>query len=121
MKCIKQGPNHDLQFLEGSGQKQKKSKIFPVCHTVSAGAPQQGSCKLTLNVKNGIIEEALVETIGCSGMTHSAAMAAEILSSKTILEAEYRPCMRCHQRGNEESSYSLFTERAIRILRRWVV
>ncbi|MEG1581652.1 MAG: hypothetical protein RR334_00630, partial [Clostridia bacterium] len=48
---------------------------------------QQGTCKLTLNVKNGIIEEALVETIGCSGMTHSAAMAAEILPGKTLLEA----------------------------------
>ncbi|MCD3328420.1 hypothetical protein G8V02_16435, partial [Clostridium botulinum D/C] len=46
-----------------------------------------GACKLTLNVKEGIIEEALVETVGCSGMTHSAAMAAEILSGKTILEA----------------------------------
>ena len=33
------------------------------------------------------IEEALVETIGCSGMTHSAAMASEILPGKTILEA----------------------------------
>ena len=41
----------------------------------------------TLNVKDGIIEEALVETIGCSGMTHSAAMASEILIGKTILEA----------------------------------
>ena len=50
-------------------------------------APQQGACKLTLNVKNGIIEEALVETIGCSGMTHSAAMAGEILPGKTLLEA----------------------------------
>ena len=38
-------------------------------------------------MKNGIIEEALVETIGCSGMTHSAAMAAEILPGKTLLEA----------------------------------
>ena len=46
-----------------------------------------GACKLTLNIKNGIIEEALIETIGCSGMTHSAAMAAEILAGKTILEA----------------------------------
>ena len=42
---------------------------------------------MTPNVKNGIIEEALVETIGCSGMTHSAAMAAEILTGKTLLEA----------------------------------
>ena len=39
------------------------------------------------NVKEGVIQEALVETIGCSGMTHSAAMAAEILPGKTILEA----------------------------------
>ena len=50
-------------------------------------APQQGACKLTLNVKEGVIQEALVETIGCSGMTHSAAMASEILPGKTILEA----------------------------------
>lgn len=56
-------------------------------HGIGWCAPQQGACKLTLNVKDGIIEEALVETIGCSGMTHSAAMAAEILQGKTILEA----------------------------------
>ena len=37
--------------------------------------------------KNGVIEEALVETLGCSGMTHSAAMAGEILPGKTLLEA----------------------------------
>ena len=30
---------------------------------------QQGACKLTLNVKEGVIQEALIETIGCSGMT----------------------------------------------------
>jgi NifU-like protein involved in Fe-S cluster formation len=34
-----------------------------------------------------VIKEALIETIGCSGMTHSAAMAAEILTGKTLLEA----------------------------------
>ncbi|NLK89743.1 MAG: hypothetical protein GX276_06345, partial [Clostridiaceae bacterium] len=33
------------------------------------------------------IQEALVETLGCTGMTHSAAMASEILTGKTILEA----------------------------------
>ena len=38
-------------------------------------------------MKDGIIEEALVETLGCSGMTHSAAMASEILVGKTLLEA----------------------------------
>lgn len=61
--------------------------ISGLTHGVGWCAPQQGACKLTLNVKNGVIEEALVETIGCSGMTHSAAMAAEILVGKTILEA----------------------------------
>ncbi len=55
-------------------------------HGIGWCAPQQGACKLSLNVKDGVIEEALVETIGCSGMTHSAAM-AEILPGKTILEA----------------------------------
>ncbi len=56
-------------------------------HGVGWCAPQQGACKLSLNVKDGIIEEALVETLGCTGMTHSAAMAGEILIGKTILEA----------------------------------
>src|SRR5574344_454329 len=56
-------------------------------HGVGWCAPQQGACKLSLNVKEGVIQEALVETIGCSGMTHSAAMAGEILPGKTILEA----------------------------------
>ena len=56
-------------------------------HGVGWCAPQQGACKLSLNVKDGIIQEALVETLGCSGMTHSAAMAAEILPGLTILEA----------------------------------
>ena len=56
-------------------------------HGIGWCAPQQGGCKLTLNVKDGIIEEALIETVGCSGMTHSAAMASEILIGKTILEA----------------------------------
>ena len=61
--------------------------ISGLTHGVGRCAPQQGACKLTLNIKNGIIEEALVETIGCSGMTHSAAMAGEILVGKTLLEA----------------------------------
>ena len=40
-----------------------------------------------VRVKLRVSEEALVETLGCSGMTHSAAMASEILVGKTILEA----------------------------------
>ena len=73
---------------EGKWVQAKELKdISGLTHGVGWCAPQQGACKLTLNVKDGIIEEALVETLGCSGMTHSAAMASEILPGKTILEA----------------------------------
>ncbi len=65
----------------------EQSDISGLTHAVGWCAPQQGACKLTLNIKNGIIEEALVETVGCSGMTHSAAMAGEILPGKTLIEA----------------------------------
>ena len=61
--------------------------ISGLTHGIGWCAPQQGACKLTLNIKEGIIEEALIETLGCSGMTHSAAMASEALVGKTILEA----------------------------------
>jgi NifU-like protein involved in Fe-S cluster formation len=73
---------------EGKWVQAKEIKdISGLTHGVGWCAPEQGACKLTLNVKDGIIEEALVETIGCSGMTHSAAMASEILPGKTLLEA----------------------------------
>ena len=68
-------------------QAKQLSDISGFTHGIGWCAPQQGACKLTLNVKEGVIQEALVETIGCSGMTHSAAMASEILIGKTILEA----------------------------------
>ncbi len=68
-------------------QVKEVSDVSGLTHGIGWCAPQQGTCKLTLNVKEGIIQEALVETIGCSGMTHSAAMASEILIGKTILEA----------------------------------
>lgn len=73
---------------EGSfGEVKEVSQISGFSHSVGTCALKQGACKLTLNVKDGIIQEALVETVGCSGMTHSAAMAAEILPGKTVLEA----------------------------------
>lgn len=68
-------------------QAKEISDISGYTHGVGWCAPQQGACKLSLNIKDGVIEECLIETIGCSGMTHSAAMAAEILPKKTILEA----------------------------------
>ena len=73
---------------EGKWVQAKEIKdISGLTHGVGWCAPQQGACKLTLNVKDGIIEEALVETLGCSGMTHSAAMASEILPGRTVMEA----------------------------------
>ena len=87
---ITKGPNHGPAPIPEEGKWVKAyqiSDISGLSHGVGWCAPQQGACKLTLNVKNGVIEEALVETLGCSGMTHSAAMAAEILQGKTILEA----------------------------------
>lgn len=90
MACVKKGPNHGPAPIPEEGlwvQSKEIKDISGLTHGIGWCAPQQGACKLTLNVKNGVIEEALVETIGCSGMTHSAAMAAEILTGKTILEA----------------------------------
>ncbi len=90
MFCVKKGAKHDPAPIpeEGKWVKAKEIKdISGLTHGVGWCAPQQGACKLTLNIKEGIIQEALVETLGCSGMTHSAAMAAEILPGKTILEA----------------------------------
>ncbi len=90
MCSVAKGPKHGPAPIPEEGQWVKATQISDISglsHGIGWCAPQQGACKLTLNVKNGIIEEALVETLGCSGMTHSAAMAAEILQGKTILEA----------------------------------
>ena len=90
MVCVAQGANHGPAPIpeEGKWVKAKEIKdISGFTHGIGWCAPQQGACKLSLNVKEGVIQEALVETIGCTGMTHSAAMAAEILPGKTILEA----------------------------------
>ena len=87
---VAKGPKHGPAPIPEEGRWVKSTEIKDISgftHGVGWCAPQQGACKLTLNVKEGIIEEALVETLGCTGMTHSAAMAAEILPGKTILEA----------------------------------
>ncbi|MFI3267721.1 MAG: hypothetical protein R3Y51_03285 [Rikenellaceae bacterium] len=90
MCVVKQGQGHGSAPIPQEGKWVKSKEVTDISgltHGVGWCAPQQGACKLTLNVKDGIIQEALVETIGCSGMTHSAAMASEILPGKTILEA----------------------------------
>ena len=90
MSNVTKGCDHGPAPIPEEGkwvQSKQISDISGYTHGVGWCAPQQGACKLSLNVKAGIIQEALVETIGCSGMTHSAAMAAEILPGKTLLEA----------------------------------
>ncbi len=90
MCALAKGPKHGPAPIPEEGEWVKAYQITDISgltHGVGWCAPQQGCCKLTLNVKKGVIEEALVETLGCSGMTHSAAMAGEILPGKTILEA----------------------------------
>ncbi len=90
MCVVAKGPKHGPAPIPEEGKWVKAyqiSDISGLTHGVGWCPPQQGACKLTLNVKDGIIEEALVETLGCSGMTHSAAMAGEILPGKTLLEA----------------------------------
>lgn len=90
MCTVKKGPHHGPAPIPEEGKWVKSYQISDISgfsHGIGWCAPQQGTCKLSLNVKGGVIQEALVETIGCSGMTHSAAMAAEILPGRTILEA----------------------------------
>ena len=90
MCSVAKGPKHGPAPIPEEGRWVKAYEIKDISglsHGIGWCAPQQGMCKLTLNVKEGIIEEALVETCGCSGMTHSAAMAGEILQGKTLLEA----------------------------------
>ena len=98
---VAQGVNHGAAPIpeEAKWVQSKEIKdISGLTHGIGWCAPQQGACKLTLNVKEGIIQEALVETIGCSGMTHSAAMAAEILPG-----FKHRPCVRRHQHSHERT------------------
>ncbi len=89
MCCVAKGPHHGPAPIPEEGKWVKAYEIKDISgfsHGIGWCAPQQGTCKLTLNIKDGIVVEALVETLGCSGMTHSAAMAAEILPGKTLLE-----------------------------------
>jgi len=90
MCVVKKGAYHGPAPIPYEGQWIQAKDIQYITgntHGIGWCAPQQGTCKLSLNIKEGVIVEALVETVGCSGMTHSAAMAAEILPGKTILEA----------------------------------
>ena len=90
MCSVHQGVHHGAAPIPEEAkwvQAKEVKDISAFTHGVGWCAPQQGACKLSLNVKEGVIQEALIETIGCSGMTHSAAMASEILPGLTVMEA----------------------------------
>ena len=87
---VAQGVNHGAAPIPEEAKWVKAKDITDISgftHGIGWCAPQQGACKLTLNVKEGVIQEALVETIGFSCMTYSVAMSSEILPGRTILEA----------------------------------
>ena len=59
MVCVKRGPKHGPAPIPEEGKWVKSKEITDISgltHGVGWCAPQQGTCKLTLNVKNGIIE-----------------------------------------------------------------
>ena len=63
MCCVAKGANHGPAPIPEEGKWVKAKQITDISgltHGVGWCAPQQGTCKLTLNVKNGVIEEALV-------------------------------------------------------------
>lgn len=90
MSCVKCSRTHGSSPIPQEGVYTKATQLEDISgfsHSVATCGLKQGACKLSLNIKKGIIEEALIETIGCSGMTHSAAMASEIMPGKTLIEA----------------------------------
>ena len=63
---ITKGPKHGPAPIPEEGQWVKAYKIEDISgytHGVGWCAPQQGTCKLSLNIKNGIIEEAILEAL----------------------------------------------------------
>ena len=90
MKRVACPKGHGPAELPQEGKWTQVREISDICglsHGVGWCAPMQGCVKLTLNVKDGIIREALVESAGCSGATHACSVAAEVLPGRTLLEA----------------------------------
>ena len=65
MCTVKKGPHHGPAPIPEEGKWVKSyqiSDISGLSHGVLVRSPA-GACKLTLNVKDGIVQEALVETL----------------------------------------------------------
>ena len=61
---VAKGANHGPAPIPQEGrwvQAKEIKDISGLTHGIGWCAPQQGACKLTLNVKDGVIQEALVE------------------------------------------------------------
>ena len=71
MSCVAKGVDHGPAPIpeEGKWVKAKEIKdISGLTHGIGWCAPQQGACKLTLNVKDGIIQEALNTDLVCDAI-----------------------------------------------------
>ena len=71
MCVVKKGAYHGPAPIPEEGkwiQAKEIKDISGYTHGVGWCAPQQGACKLSLNIKEGGIVECLIETIGCTGL-----------------------------------------------------
>ena len=91
MMCtVAKGPKHGPAPIpeEGKWVQAKEIKdISAYTHGVGWCAPQQGACKLSLNVKDGVIEEAAFTGHGCAVSQASADMMADLVTGETVEEA----------------------------------
>ena len=91
MCVVAKGPKHGPAPIPEEGKWVKAYQIGDISglsHGIGWCAPQQGMCKLTLNVKEGVIEEALVETQRLLGHdTLGGNGGRRFCQGKTILEA----------------------------------
>ena len=102
MCTVKKGPHHGPAPIPEEGKWVKSYQISDISgfsHGIGWCAPQQGACKLSLNVKNGIVEEALVETVGCSGNPFRRYGRRDPARQDLAGVPEHRPGVRRHQCG----------------------
>ena len=90
MTCVGRVSGHGMTPIPQEGEYcivKNSDQISGFSHGTGTCSLKQGACKLTLNVKSGVIQEVLIEVIGCSGMSQSSSMAVEIMPGLTALEA----------------------------------
>ena len=83
MCVVAKGPNHGPAPIPEEGKWVKAKDITDISaytHGVGWCAPQQGACKLSLNVKDGIIEEYILKEHSGVGAAKLVALAAHIFN-----------------------------------------